>query len=369
MVIAFTGTRGLPYRSTSDRKEYRLELSALTLAQRNHEVHVLADPVYSDLDRYQSIKIHPTRSNIWSQFWTIKRIPKLDVLHVMSLDQALLVALVSLFLPQVRILFEAHDYHTSKADTQAQWNILRRVDLVTKFADEIIVDRPDLYEFFRDRSNTPVHLLSQPLDIHLTRQNRSIKTWNLSRRKYVLIHSHPQQDQITLRLILVAIQKNLLPWPVVILGNVSADIRAEFESQNVYFPGTTSGQTEREIIANARYFIDSSASAEDKTPLHMALAHATPVLVERTEVQQHWLSNKGLYYSRENLSSLIHTIRFMEEHYQILTEFAYAHAPQTRELHTVDGFVNRLIFIYVNAFVKKRQKEVQSMERITIPIQ
>lgn len=356
MVIVFAGSRGIPYRSTYDRQEYHLELTALALREKGHKVEILTDPDYSSLSHYRDIPLHQV-ANIWEKLWTIRQISNLNIIHLTQMDWALVLG-VKLFFPHIRIIVE--QTISVMPERHLRWS--------RHWIDQYITSREDRQTYIKSLTKKPVHMVPRGLDIHLTKHNGHIKTWGLTRRKYLLFDTEPGYSENNLRLALIAGYKSLLDYPLVVMGRVDPQLKYMFP--HVIFTGPLQGQQERELIANARFFIDTAPDKGDKHPLMLALGHATPVLSPRDSVHMNLVNRHGLHYSIENMSSLIHNMRFMEEAYSMLSQFAYDYAKTFRENHTLEGQINRYIYIYVNSFVRERKHQLQksTASSIVIPI-
>lgn len=357
MVVVFAGSRGIPYQSSYDRQEYHLELTALSLKEKGHTVEVLTDPDYSSLSHYRGIRLHQV-ANIWGKLWAIRNISEVNVIHLMQMDWLLAFG-VKIFFPHIRIILEQT---TSEIPS---WKLTWSRHII----DEYITPRADTQKYLNSFITNPVHTVSRGIDIHLTKQNGHIKTWGLTRRKYLLFDTERGYSEKNLRLALIAGYKSQLDYPFVVMGSIDPQFKHMFPQ--VTFTGPLQGNQEREMIANARFFIDTAPDKGDKHPLMLALGHATPVLSHRDSVHMNLVNRHGLHYTKENISSFIHNMRFMEEAYSVLAQFAYDYAKEFRENHTVEGQVNKYIYIYVNAFVKEKQRQLakESESSIFIPIQ
>ncbi len=369
MVIAFVGSRGLPYQSTQDRKEANLEQVALRLVEKGHDVHVFADPTYTDLDVYQGITLTPTASSTWSKVQALRKIKNLDVLHLLSLNDAWVGFWISVLRPDVRIIAEIHDYTFNPNIETARERKQIQAYLIKQFADEIIAPREDVYQFFAKDAQAKTTLVYPGLSVQRTKKNGGIKTWDLVRRQYLLVESYANRDQKNLKLIIEAYKKLYHDYPLVVTGSVTPEMKKKYASEMVLFIGSVSGATEREVISNARYVIPSSTAKEDRTFLYMALAHATPVLAERQDLNMDLIEQNALYYCHENLGSIINMMKFMEGVYPIMSERAIKYAKHIEDLLSPEGQVNRYVYLYVNAYQKKRFWKEPAGERISIPVQ
>lgn len=369
MVIAFVGSRGLPYQSTQDRKEANLEQVALRLVEKGHDVQVFTDPTYSDLDVYQGITLTPTESSTWSKVQALRKIKNLDVLHLLSLNDAWVGFWISVLRPEVRIIAEIHDYTFNPKIETARERKQIQVYLIKQFADQIITPREDVYQMFAQEAKRKTTLVYPGISVQRTKKNGGIKTWDLVRRQYLLVESYSNRDQKNLKLIIEAYKKLYHPYPLVITGSVDPSLKQRYASESVLFIGAISGTTEREVISNARYVIPSSSRKEDQTFLHLALAHATPVLAERTELNTELIGQSALYFCHENLGSIICMMKFIESVYPIMSDRAIKFAKVAEDLFSPEGQVNRYLYLYVNAYQQKRFWKEPAGVRVSIPVQ
>lgn len=366
MVIAFVGSKGIPYNSNLDRKEYNLELIAKELNRRNHSVYVLSNPNYTNLDSYQGVNIIYSKDNSWSKFQTIRKIKNLDILHILSIKDIYIAIWVSIFMPKVRIILDYNDYTFNKNSNIEFQKILLKTYLSKFLVDEIITDKLDTYNLLSKIIKSKVSLVRKAIPYHIN--SNSDNDWKIQNKKYILVNSYSKKNQLNLKLIIESYKKIKSDYPLIVMGSVISRIKTNYSSNKIIFIGDVSGKSERDLISNAKYFIESSSGKEDQFRLYTALINAVPVLVSRNLNNNSLIKQNGLYFVDNNLSSIFNMLKFMEGVYHLMTIRAINFAPKARELFTLDGQINKYIFIYVNAFRSKFRSKVQEEKSIPISI-
>jgi len=366
MVIAFIGSKGIPYNSSLDRKEYNLEIIAKELNKRNHSVFVLSNPNYTSLNSYQGINIIYSRNNIWSKFQAIKKIKNLDIIHILSLKDLYIAVWVSIFMPKVRIILDYNDYTFNKKSNLEFQNILLKTYLSKFLVDQIITDKLDIYKLLSKIVKSKISLVRKAIPKHI---NSSFDNdWKIQNKKYILVNSYSKKNQLNLKLIIEAYKKIKSDYPLIIIGSTVSRIKRNYASDKIIFIGDISGKSERDIISNAKYYIESSTGTEDQFRLHTALINAVPVLVSRNSNNLSLIKQNGLYFVDNNLSSIFNMLKFMEGVYHMMTIRAVKFAPQAKSLFSIDSQINKFIFIYINAFKSKFNTQIQEEKSVSISI-
>lgn len=366
MIIAFVGSKGIPYNSSLDRKEYNLEIVAKELNKRNHSVFVLSEPNYTNLDSYQGINIIYSRNNIWSKFQAIKKIKNLDILHILSIKDIYIAVWVSIFMPKVRIILDYNDYTFNKKSNLEFQSILLKTYLSKFLIDQVITDKLDIYNLLSKVISSKVSLIRKAIPNHINSNFEN--DWKIQNKKYILVNSYSKKDQLNLKLIIESYKKIKSNYPLIIVGSVINRIKNNYSSDKIIFIGEISGKSERDIISNAKYFIESSSGKEDQFRLYTALVNSVPVLVPRNLNNSSLIKQNGLYFIDNNLSSIFNMFKFMEGVYHLMTIRSVKLAPKIQELFTLDGQINKYIFVYVNAFQSKFKSQIQEENSIPISI-
>ena len=366
MVIAFVGTRGIPYQNTRDRNEYNCEIVATQLARRGHSVYVLSDPNYTQLTEYKNIHIIPSQPRVKSIVRELKKIENLDIVHIRSLEYAWVAFWVSLQMPQVRVIFDYHQYtFVNSKKNRRRYMLLSYIS--AQFSDSLIIDNPELQTLFNSSFKSKVYSIPTGIDTtSIVNSQNNFK--DLYPQEYILVHNGQYRDSESLELWLKAYRKHNLNLPVIVLGKVKPAIRESYQNDTILFVGELSGNTEQSLIQNAHIFVEISPNNEDKYPLSLALIAGIPVLASKGAYNQELIKANGIFFTPYNYSSIVTGLNIIEDMYPILKRIASEYIPIIQDILSIEGQVHKYLYAYLNTFEAKKARKYLEKPRFSIPV-
>jgi glycosyltransferase involved in cell wall biosynthesis len=366
MVIAFVGTRGIPYQNTRDRNEYNCEIVATQLARRGHSVYVLSDPNYTQLTEYKNIHIIPSQPKVKSIIRELRKIENLDIVHIRSLEYAWVAFWVSLQMPQVRVVFDYHQYtFVNNKKNRRHYMLLSYIS--AQFSDSLIIDNPELQTLLNSSFKSKVYSIPTGIDTaSIVNSQNNFK--DLYPQDYILVHNGQYRDSESLELWLKAYRKHNLNLPIIVLGKVKPAIRESYQSDIILFVGELSGNTEQALIQNAHIFVEISPNNEDKYPLSLALIAGIPVLASKGAYNQELIKANGIFFTPYNYSSIVTGLNIIEDMYPILKRIASEYMPIIQDILSIEGQVHKYLYAYLNTFEAKKARKYLEKPRFSIPV-
>jgi glycosyltransferase involved in cell wall biosynthesis len=365
MVIAFVGTRGIPYQNTRDRNEYNCEIVATQLARRGHSVYVLSDPNYTQLTEYKGIHIIPSQPKVRSIIRELKKIEHLDIVHIRSLEYAWVAFWVSLQMPQVRVIFDYHQYtFVNSKKNRRRYMLLSYIS--AQFSDSLIIDNPELQTLFNTSFKSKVYTIPTGIDTPIVNTQNNFR--DLYPQDYILVHNGQYRDSDSLELWLKAYHKHNLNLPIIVLGKVKPSIRDIYQNDTILFVGELSGNTEQALIQNAHIFVEISANNEDKYPLSLALIAGIPVLASKGAYNQELIQNTGILFTPYNYSSIVTGLNIIEDMHPILKRKAIEYMPIIQDILSIEGQVHKYLYAYLNTFEAKKIRKSKPEPTLSIPV-
>ena len=366
MVIAFVGTKGIPYQNTRDRNEYNLECIAIELVKKGHDIYVFGDPNYTQNTDYKGISIVPTKQTVRDIIKQLKKIKNLDIVHIRSLKFAWVAFWVSIYMPHIRIIFDYHDYSFTNTPTNRRaYRILSYIS--AQFSDGLIIHNPYLRHVFRNSYQSKLYMI--PTGVEEISEIQSSHTFkNMYPQRYIVLNSSLYRDSKGLELWIKAYRRHTLNYPIIVLGQVMPQIRKQYQSSTILFVGELSGNTEKELIANAALFVELSRDQEDKYPLSLALTEGVPVLACRGIWNKKLIGNHGIFFSSLNYSSIITALNTVEDMSLLLSRRAAQYTPIIRDTLSLERQVDMYILTYLRTFQLKEKLSQQQNPTYSIPV-
>jgi glycosyltransferase involved in cell wall biosynthesis len=366
MVIAFVGTRGIPYQNTRDRNEYNCEIVATQLARRGHSVYVISDPNYTQLTEYKGIHIIPSHPKVKSIIRELRKIEHLDIVHIKSLEYAWVAFWISLQMPQVRVIFDYHQY-TFVNNNKNRRNYMLLSYISAQFSDSLIIDNPELEMLLSPSFKSKVYTIPTGIDTNTIVNNQNTFK-GLYPQDYILVNNGQYRDSDSLELWLKAYHKHNLNLPIIVLGKVKPSIREAYQSDTILFIGELSGNTEQALIQNAYIFVEISPNNEDKYPVSLALITGIPVLASKGAYNKELIQNTGIFFTPYNYSSIVTGLNIIEDMHPILKRKASEYMPIIQDILSIEGQVHKYLYAYLNTFEAKKARKSIGEPTLSIPV-
>jgi hypothetical protein len=365
MTIAFVGTRGLPYQSTRDRNEYNLEAIAVPLAKRGHSVYVISEPNYSQATEYKGISIIPTKPTIKATMKALRKIKGLEVVHIRSLEYAWVAFWVSLKMPQVRIIFDYQQYtFVNTAKNQQKFKLLTYIS--AKFSDSLIIANPALTSLFRPSFKSKLYTIPTGIEVNNSISDNNIKA--IYPQDYMVINVSQYRYTKSLELFIKAYCNHKINYSLIVLGKVIPAIKEKYQSNNIIFVGELSGTTEQALVQNAKIFVEIPTDSEDKYPLSLALVSGIPTLSSRGVYNQSLVTNKGIFFTPYNYSSIITGLNTIQDMQPILNRMAESYMPIIQDKLAIIGQIHKYLYAYLNTFQTKQARKLIPSTTYSIPV-
>lgn len=366
MHIAFVGTKGLPYQQSQDTKEYILEPIAEELVSRGYTVSVLADPNYTQIKDYRSIHNIYTNGTDWGDIRALLTIKDLDIVHIMTIRKSWIAFWISVLRPHVRVICEYHEYTYIHKETK-QMMIYNY--LAYTYSHSLLVDRLSLRESLPTQYHQKVITYQPYISHHPQRNTEILEYWNIIPQEYYVLKALSHYDIKQLKLTLLGYLKSKPIYPLMIIGSVPHSIKNTIIDPNIHYIGSLNGESEREIITNARVFIDPYQDQENKIPTLIAIIHGTPVITARSWTNENITRNYGVTITPYNLQSIITAFYTIRDFYRIKLSHAKIIQNHMQDVHTVSHHTNQYIQAYIGTHLLVSEEiPSENQRRVSIPI-
>jgi glycosyltransferase involved in cell wall biosynthesis len=358
MKIAILGLQEFSSADVSDTNFWHLQNLLHRLADRGHELVVFVSAHDAHLFSHSSIQciIVPNRSHALRLLYLyLRHIKSVDVVHVLSLRQAWLLPILSIFFPRIPRIIDIRQCLFEKS-LAGKKRAAYLVDLSKNYADQIIVPFRVLKQIIFAQQSRLTHFVPDSLDIASVSPPKNICIpQHLRHTKYLVLDvSHPIQSKLLIK----AIAKHAPMLPVICIGqSIAPEILDIIQTSPCLY--TVQSTRESEInayIAHAYLYIHTQKNPEHLRLVRKSLMFGTPVLGPESVTLRELFGRNYLAYISGNYSSILNLVYFALDESELLHRMSHRALLEAKENLSLEGNVNRLIYIWANAY---RSKEIQ----------
>lgn len=365
MKIAILGLQEFKSEESLDINFKHLHELIRRLADRGHEITLFGDAHEQHLfhhPRIEYVTVPSTLNTVRLSIFYARHIRSVDVIHVLSLRHAWVLPLLATFFKNIPRVIDIRQFSFSKsAEGKAQAQNL--VSMVKTHADQIIVPFASVKRYIFAHQGRFTHAVHDGIDFEAIRQpKRTALPRGLAKRDYIVMDV---ENGVNTKLMIQALAKQSRETPVICLGQNLSEEVAELIGSTPHFylvKPTRESETDA-LIAYAKLYIHTQKNPEYIRFVKKALVFGTPLVAPETLTLREVFGRDYLAYTSGNLSSILNVVHFARQESALMVRMADRALTRAQEELTLEGNVNRLIYIWANAYrAKELQTSVQAVD-------
>lgn len=380
MKVAFTGHKGIPSTKGGGVENYVQNLST-RLVGKGFEVISYNRYHYADVgEQWEGVDIRYTPcwesksfeaithtfTSSWDALWE----PKLDILHVNSVGPGLTIPFTRVAFWMKRIFtghktsiiftFHSEDWHHGKWGRMAKYMLRVGALFGSLFADEVIAVSKSIRGTVRKEFHRNAIYIPNGTNFHNINSDRYIKKFGLEKEGYIVFvarlvkHKNPH-------VLIEAYQKmkDRYGKKLVIVGGPAHT--GEYEQYlhklaendpEIIFTGHQSGNTLKQLFANAAIYVLPSDSEGLSISLLEAASYGVPIIVSSIPQNREVVRSYGGKVRPRSVQSLARRLEEMLEDYDTSKEKAAKLQEIVKDHYSWDTIVDKVERVYIDQYMK-----------------
>jgi hypothetical protein len=359
MKIALLGLQEFKSEESLDTNFKHLQELIRRLADRGHEITLFGNAHEQHLfhhPRIEYVVVPSTLNTVRLSIFYARHIRSVDVIHVLSLRHAWVLPLLATFFKNTPRVIDIRQFSFAKsAEGKAQAQNL--VSMVKTHADQIIVPFASVKRYIFANQGRFTHAVHDGIEFEAIREpKRTTLPRGLAQRDYIVMDV---ENGVNTKLMIQALAKQSLQLPVICLGqDISEEVRELISSTPHFYLVSPTRESEIDaMIAHAKLYIHTQKNPESIRLVKKALVFGTPLVAPETLTLRELYGRDYLAYTSGNLSSILNITYFARQESALMVRMADRALMKAKEELTLEGNVNRMIYIWANAY---RAKELQN---------